>query len=422
MNNSQKTLSDTAAIAQFRLALIAPVLHGLYPDASRNAYYRRVTQDSLTLPDGSVVQYSYKTLSKWVSLYQNGGIEALMPKERSDKGSTRALTDTAIEEIYRLKREFPRLNATQIHRHLVEGSFLPHTVSVCAVQRFIRHNDLKSARNPNVQDRKAFEEDAFGKMWQADTCYLPYITENGQRRRVYCIMIIDDHSRMLVGGGLFYNDNAYNFQKVLKQAVAAHGIPMKLYVDNGCSCSNEQLSLICGSIGTVLLHTKIRDGASKAKIERQFRTLKETWLYGLDLESVTSLTQFNELLRDCIRSYNTAFHSGIGTTPMERYLQTRFSIRMPKSREWLEECFLNRVTRKVKKDATISIDRVSYDVPMQFIDAKVEIRFLPDDMSSAFILYEGTHFPIRATDRNENCHTKRLNTPAIDYSRIGGGR
>ena len=44
-------------------------------------------------------------------------------------------------------------------------------------------------------------------------------------------MIIDDHSRLLVGGGLFYNDNAYNFQKVFKQAVAAYGIPMKLYVD-----------------------------------------------------------------------------------------------------------------------------------------------------------------------------------------------
>lgn len=422
MNKSQKTLSDAAAIAQFRLALIAPVLHDLYPDVSRNAYYRRVTQDPLTLPDGSVVQYSYKTLSKWVSLYQNGGIEALMPRERSDKGSTRALTDTAIEEIFRLKREFPRLNATQIHRHLVEGSFLPSTVSVCAVQRFIKRNDLKSARNPNIQDRKAFEEDAFGKMWQADTCYLPYITENGKRQRVYCIMIIDDHSRMLVGGGLFYNDNAYNFQKVLKQAVAAHGLPIKLYVDNGCSYSNEQLSLICGSLGIVLLHTKIRDGASKAKIERQFGTLKETWLYGLDLEAVTSLSQFNELLRDYIRSYNTTFHSGIRSTPMERYLQTRSSIRMPKSREWLEECFLNRVTRKVKKDATISIDRVSYDVPMQFIDARVEIRFLPDDMSSAFILYEGEHFPIRATDKNENCHTKRHNTPAIDYSRIGGDR
>ena len=38
-----KTLSKAAAMAQFRLAVIAPVIHGLYPDASRNAYYERIT-------------------------------------------------------------------------------------------------------------------------------------------------------------------------------------------------------------------------------------------------------------------------------------------------------------------------------------------------------------------------------------------
>ena len=421
MDNKQKNLLDAAAMAQFRLALIAPVIHGLYPDASRNAYYQRITENPLTLPDGSAFRYSPKTISKWVSLYQNGGIDALMPRERSDKGGTRVLTDTAIEEIYRLKEAFPRLNSTQIHRHLVEEAFIPASVSVCAVQRFVKKHDLKSARNPNMRDRKAFEEDAFGKMWQADTCYLPYITEDGLRRRVYCIMIIDDHSRFLVGGGLFYNDSAYNFQKVLKDAVAAHGIPSKLYVDNGSSYSNGQLSLICGSIGTVLLHTKIRDGASKAKIERQFRTLKETWLYTLNLDSLSSLAQFNGLLKDYMRSYNTSLHSGIGTTPLSRYQQTRASIRTPASREWLEECFLNRITRKVNKDSTVSIDKVSYDVPMQFISSKVEIRFLPDDMSSAFILYEGVHYPIRPTDKNENCRTKRNNTPGIDYSKLGGG-
>ena len=421
MENQKQQLTDAAKIAQFRLSVIAPVIHGLYPDASRNAYYRRVTEKPLTLPDGSTFQYNPKTISKWVSLYQTGGIDALMPKERSDKGSTRVLPDTAIEEIYRLKEAFPRLNATQIHKQLVENSFIPATVNVCAVQRFIRNHDLKSARNPNMKDRKAFEEDAFGKMWQADTCYLPYITEDGKRRRVYCIMIIDDHSRLLVGGGLFYNDNAYNFQKVFKQAVAAYGIPMKLYVDNGCSYSNEQLSLICGSIGTVLLHTKIRDGASKAKIERQWRTLKESWLYTLDLDSIHSLEEFNRLLADYIRTYNTSFHSGIREIPLERYRRTCMQVRMPKSRSWLDECFMNRVVRRVNRDSTVSIDRISYDVPMQFIASKVEIRFLPDDMSSAYILYEGGHYPVRQTDRNENCRTKRNNTPALDYSRMGGG-
>lgn len=54
-------------------------------------------------------------------------------------------------------------------------------------------------------------------------------------------MIIDDHSCFLVGGELFYTDTAYNFQKMLKDAVAAHGIPAKLYVDN-CTATRTSRS------------------------------------------------------------------------------------------------------------------------------------------------------------------------------------
>jgi transposase InsO family protein len=420
--NDSKNLSMAAAIAQFRFAVIAPVIQGLFPDTSKTAYYKRVTENPLILPDGSCYLYDYKTVEKWVSLYKNGGIDSLMPKDRSDKGSTRVLPDIAIEEIYRLKEAFPRLNATQIYNQLVTESFIPATVNVCAIQRFIKHNDLKSARNPSMRDRKAFEEDQFGKMWQADTCYLPYITENGERKRVYCIMIIDDHSRLLVGGELFYNDNAINFQKVLKDAVATYGIPDKLYCDNGVPYSNEQLSLICASIGTVLLHTKVRDGASKAKVERHFRTLKERWLYTLDIEVISSLSEFNQSLYAYIRKYNITHHTGIDSTPFDRYQNTKSHIRAPKSREWLEECFLNRITRHVNKDSTVSIDKISYDVPMQFISMKVDIRYLPDNMDSAFILYEGNRYPIRMTDKVANCRTKRQNTASIDYSRMRGTR
>ena len=418
--NEQNNLSDAALVAQFRFALIAPVIQDLFPDATKTAYYKRVTENPLKLPDGTTKEYDYKTVEKWVSQYRLGGIDALMPRERSDKGTSRALPDTAIEEIYRLKEAFPRLNATQIHQKLIADSFIPASVSVDAVQRFIKHNDLKSARNPNVRDRKAFEEDMFGKMWQADTCYLPHITEDGQCRRVYCVMIIDDHSRLLVGGELFYNDNAANFQKVLKDAIATYGIPDKLYVDNGGPYCNEQLSLICGSVGTVLLHTRVRDGASKAKVERHFRTLKERWLYTLDVASISSLAEFNSLLKDYMRSYNTTFHTGTGCTPFSRYQDTKSHSRTPQSREWLEECFLNRIARKVNKDSTVSIDKTSFDVPMQFISMKVDIRYQPSDIDTAFILYEGMHFPLLRTDKNANCHTKRNNAPTIDYSKLGG--
>ena len=420
MSKDTETMKHNAEVAQFRFALIAPVIQGLYPDASATAYYKRVTASPLTLPDGSTVTYSYKTLEKWKSQYSIGGLDALMPGTRSDKGIPRALNEDAIAEIYRIKEEHPRMNATQIYTHLVRESFIPATVSVDSVQRFIRHNDLKSARDPNLRDRKAFEEDEFGKIWQADTCYLPHITEDGTSKRVYCIMIIDDHSRLLVGGELFYNDNACNFQKVLKDAIATYGIPDKLYVDNGCSYSNAQLSMICVSLGILLLHTRVRDGASKGKVERHFRTLKERWLYTLDMESIQSLAQFNGMLKDYMRDYNTTFHRGIDTIPLERYQASKDHSCKPESRQWLDDCFYNRITRKVRKDSTISIDKVCYDVPMQFISAKVEVRYLPDDMTSAYILFEGEKFPIRQTSRNDNCHTRRNNPPAIDYSKAGG--
>lgn len=420
MSKDTETMKHNAEVAQFRFALIAPVIQGLYPDASATAYYKRVTASPLTLPDGSTVTYSYKTLEKWKSQYSIGGLDALMPGTRSDKGIPRVLNEDAIAEIYRIKEEHPRMNATQIYTHLVRESFIPATVSVDSVQRFIRHNDLKSARDPNLRDRKSFEEDEFGKIWQADTCYLPHITEDGTSRRVYCIMIIDDHSRLLAGGELFYNDNACNFQKVLKDAIATYGIPDKLYVDNGCSYSNAQLSMICVSLGILLLHTRVRDGASKGKVERHFRTLKERWLYTLDINKITSLSQFNGMLKDYMRDYNTTFHRGIDTIPLERYQASKDHPRKPESRQWLDDCFYNRITRKVRKDSTISIDKVCYDVPMQFISAKVEVRYLPDDMTSAYILFDGEKFPIRQTSRNDNCHTRRNNPPAIDYSKAGG--
>ena len=423
MSKETETTKNDALVAQFRFAMIAPVIQGLFPDASATAYYKRVTEHPLTLPNGTIVQYSYKTLEKWKSLYLRGGLDALMPTTRSDKGISRALNDEAINEIYRVKQEHPRMNATQIYEYLIRESFLSASVSVDSVQRFVKNNDLKSARDPNLRDRKAYEEDKFGKIWQADTCYLPYITEDGKTRRVYCIMIIDDHSRLLVGGELFYNDNAYNFQKVLKQAVSTYGIPDKLYVDNGCSYSNEQLSMICVSLGVLLLHTKIRDGASKGKVERHFRTLKERWLYTLDISKITSLAQFNEMLKEYMRSYNTTFHRGIDAAPMERFQNSKDHPQRPKSREWLDDCFYNRITRKVRKDSTITIDNICYDVPMQFISAKVDIRFLPDDMDSAYILTDNTKFPIRRTNRNENAHVKRNNSKAaIAYSKIGGIR
>ena len=51
MNNQEISNSEVARaaeIAQFRFALIAPVIQDLYPDKSRTQYYKRVTEKPLS--------------------------------------------------------------------------------------------------------------------------------------------------------------------------------------------------------------------------------------------------------------------------------------------------------------------------------------------------------------------------------------
>jgi transposase InsO family protein len=417
--NQTNTKDPERELAYFRFALIAPVIQGTFSDASVAAYCRRVTQEPITRPDGTSFQYKPATLERWATLYKAGGMDALIPRERSDKGSVRSLSDECINEIYRLKERFPRLDAVQIHIRLVEDGLLPASVSPRTIQRFIKANGLQSpAASGQLKDRKAFEEPYFGAMWQADTSYFPYIKDSdGKRKRTYLIMIVDDHSRLIVGAQLFFEDNAYNFQKVLKDAVATYGICQKLYVDHGAPYENSQLNFICGSIGAVLLHAPVRDGAAKAKVERTFGVLKGRWLNGLDVDQILSLDDFNRELAEAVRKHNLAVNSSTEQTPMDRFLATRGRIRIPESEDWLNECFMNRVRRKVRLDATLSLQSKQFDAPMQFIRQTVEVRFLPDRLYEAYILDGGVRYPLKLTDKQANSKVKRNNLPTLDYSK-----
>jgi len=420
MNNT--TYNEKVAIASLRLAAIQPAYNGTYPDINKKAYYERIADIPLKLPDGSEVKYAPGSYACWESAYRKGGFDALIPKERADKGRLRTLDDDAVSIIFSLREKYPRLTATGIRDKMIaDGTIRANDASVATFQRFIKKHNLKGASAPGQKDRKAFEEEFCTGMYQADTLYGPYIKEKGVSRRTYCIMIIDDKSRLIVAGKFFYHDNSINFQKVLKDAISTYGIPTKLYVDNGSVYANEQLSLICGQLGVVLIHTPVRDGAAKGKVERNFRTLRTRFLDALDPADISSIDELNTLLAQYIRNHNTSVHSATGIEPYNRYIQDIHYIKMPKGQEWLDQCFLHRVWRKVRNDATVLIDRCYYDAPMEFIRTRVEVRYIPDDPDSAFIWYESKKYPLILTDKVANSKCKRNNSSTTQYTVNYGG-
>ena len=80
--------------AVFRYGLISEATRPL-TDEVASQVLARVAARQHQLPDGSIRRFSVSTLRLWLRKYQRGGLDALLPRTRSDKGSFRSLDDIA---------------------------------------------------------------------------------------------------------------------------------------------------------------------------------------------------------------------------------------------------------------------------------------------------------------------------------------
>jgi len=65
-------------------------------------------------PDGTRVQLSARTIEAWYHAYRCGGFQALFPRDRGDRGRSRAIGAEIAEHILRAKRERPRRSICRI--------------------------------------------------------------------------------------------------------------------------------------------------------------------------------------------------------------------------------------------------------------------------------------------------------------------
>jgi transposase InsO family protein len=407
-------------IALFRFSLIAPLVNNTYEALSKMEYFRNIASREHKLPDGTEVKLAASTLKKWYLKYMKLGIDGLMPKIRNDAGKPRVINEEAINKIHEIKEIFPYITGKMIYQKLVEEGYIKaNNVSLASVHRYLRDNNLK--RNQvSPSERKAFEMEFANDCWQADTSVGPKIVIDRIKVQTYLISILDDASRLIVHAQFFLRDNAVNMQEALKKAIAKHGVPKRLFVDNGSSYRNDQLNLICASLGITLIHARPYSSQSKGKIERSFRTIKDGYINSIDWNLFKSLEHLNSEFNTYLaHNYTNRIHSSINVTPKNRYLQDIDKIKYKTELE-LDNCFLHRVTRKVRNDATIPLCTKFFEVPQKYIGQKINVRYSPLDLSKAYIFdinnnLIDTIYPLKRVD---NSKVKRKNT--IDYSKMNG--
>lgn len=401
---------DIEAIALLRYRIILPVLNEEYPDASANKYFERIATQEVLFPDGNKRIIRPSTAKMWLNNYRKHGFEGLKDKSRNDRGKSRTLSKAQKELIEQLKTERPRRTATSIYKQLVrEGILLQQEASLSTVQRYIAK--IKPYINGlTTEDMRAFEMEYANDLWQIDTSHGPYLTIKGKKIKTYMIMIVDDASRMIVGHGIFTHDNSLNVQLVFKDALKKYGIPKRLYTDNGTPYRNKQLDIIAAKLGVGLKRAQVYHGNQKGKVERNFRSVKEGWMYDLDYNDFDSCESLNASLALYVQEKNQSQHASLTTSPWLRYLQDQAHLRRG-SPEFIDNAFLHTAQRRVNNDATIQLENKLYEASQEYIGQKIILKYQPD-FSKVYLYDKEKYIALKEVNKVENSRIKR-NQPLL---------
>ena len=366
-----------------RYRIIAPLLEEGLAESEKRSIRRLIrSQEGI----------SARTLRRYVAAFRRGGFDALLPRARKDKGSSRAIPAEALKMAAELRQELPGRSTERIQQLLASEGY---SVARSTLERHLRRQGLSGreihAERKQVASRR-FNRQGRNTLWQADLKYGPYLPDPGRpgrKMRSYLMAIIDDATRLVVHAEFYDNQKLPVLEDTLRKAIIKCGLPDNLYVDQGKIFVSQWLRLACAKLRIRHLNARAYSPEAKGKIERWNRTVDE-FIQEAQLEKPKTMEQFNGLFRAWLsEGYNHREHSALaGKTPAQAFTQDTKALRFP-SPEALKEAFLWEKTPKVDKSGCLSLNGLRYDVGMEYIRRKVLVRYDPFDLSVVEVWYGG---------------------------------
>lgn len=333
--------------------------------------------------------YSASTLESWYYDFRREGFPALQRKPRKDKGARKTFSPEATEALLEKRRQYPHLKVKVLVRQLLDQGILQAgTFSMPSVYRLLAEHGLdnRSLKNnphsPEVPSgpTKSFECALPNQLWMTDCMYGPSLKlSTGQVLHTRLFALLDDCSRLVAHAQYYPSEKLSSFLDCFRQGLARRGFPEKLYTDRGKIFTSRHLQIICANLEVRLCHAKPYAAWSRGKIERWFRTLQEDFQAALVFDPVESLEELNHRLWRWIeRDYHQRVHTSLqGQSPAERFAQRAVGLRTADPQTDWQRLFLCRCQRRVRLDATISLEGALWEVPVHLRGRLIEVRFDP---------------------------------------------
>jgi transposase InsO family protein len=357
------------------------------------AQYKAVSQMIFKDEEDQPRQFTWRTIQTWWYHYRRHGVTDA--PVRADKGNLRKVSPedilAAIEKVLPSFRSHS-VNIAAIYRACIEqGCLRRDQIAPNTFRRAVnKYELLKADTGRSPRRRLAFAKAHANDMWQVDTLHGPHLHFRRDKKpdQVFLICFIDDASRVIPHGAFYAADDTENLVECFQNALYKRGVPKAVYADNGSNYSSKEFSAICTRLGTVLLHTPVRDGASKGKIERFFRTVREQFLIA-DLSHISCFEELNVAFNAWVEdTYHVREHSTLGMKPIDRFGLDLHLMRHLRDSDFSRELFYLEATRKVRTDNTFSFQNIRYEAPRDLRGQTIVLRYSRFTDSSLPVVYQ----------------------------------
>ncbi len=364
--------------AIFWCDLLSPIIFSEIEPEQTNAYLKQLAQKEVVFPDGKLGKPSVSTLRRKLNKYQNGGFNALGRKQRNDQGKSRNIDDDVVAKAIQLKKDQPRRSHKTINRFLKElhGKTIPRSTLYWHLKQAGATRLKLGVTKQKV--RKRWSRDHTHDLWIGDFEEGPYVIEANEVVPTYLSAFIDCHSRFVVVARYYLRQNIDILIDSLVRALAMHGAPLQLYVDNAKVYHSNGLKAACYRINTRLIHRKKGDPAPGGLIERFFQTTQDQFEAEVMAGDILTLSRLNRTFAAWLEvGYRQETHSETSQTPAKRYQTGLRVIRQIDLNEFIKS-FMQKVQRTVHRTfSDVQLNKRYYKVDPKLRGDKVEVRYDP---------------------------------------------
>jgi len=379
-------------IALFRYSLIVPFLSQEELEwGVKGELLQRMTQQIHAIPFSKKASLHEATIRRYLKHYRDKGFDGLKPNSRSDSGKSHKIPAELLEKAFLLKREEPRRSAKKIiqlmevHGWAPLGLLKPSTLARILKQNGLTYKQLKQSN----KGFRSFEAEHPNQLWQSDILYGPYLPDPDRpeaKKRTYLVAIIDDFSRLIPHAEFYWHERLPHLENTLHKALLKRGIPEALYVDNGQVYSAHQINAICAELGIRKISCQPYSPEGKGKIERFFRTVRDSFLTELAHEPVDQLPQLNHKFWAWLeQEYHLTIHSTTNEPPLSRWRNNVAPFLKKIEEKQLQAIFLWRENRKVSKLGLVSLRGIDFEVSTILVGNTVQVKYNHFDLSQVWI-------------------------------------